>query len=78
MALLDLDKITFENNELSGLSEQLEALKSAEDTSFLFGDAQGTSPAGTHVHNPPSGGNGGTPPGSMTLAQAIAKSYQKN
>lgn len=72
MALLDVEKITYKDGELSGISEQLEALKSGEDTSFLFGDVQGA-PSGTHFNNPPSGGNGGTPPTSKTFAEAIAK-----
>ena len=35
-ALLDMEKIKFENEILSGLDEQLKALKEAEDTKFLF------------------------------------------
>jgi chromosome segregation ATPase len=76
IAQLDMTKITYENNELSGLSEQLEALKSGEDTSFLFGDAQSTLPSGTHLNTPPS--KGGTPPTSATFAEAIAKAINKN
>ena len=72
MALLDMEKITYKDNQLSGINEQLEALKSGDDTSFLFGDAQGA-PSGTHVNNPPNGGNGGTPPTSKTLAEAVNK-----
>lgn len=75
MALLDLDKITYENNELSGISEQLETLKSGEDTSFLFAESQPL-PSGTHLNNPPSG-NGGTPATSKTLAEAVAKAISK-
>lgn len=71
-ALLDMDKITYENNELGGLDDQLTALASAEDSSMLFGETQ-TPPAGTHLNNPPSGGNGGTPPTSNTFAEAVAK-----
>jgi len=77
IAQLDMDKITFENGELSGLTEQLDALKSGEDTSFLFGEAQGTPPAGTHINTPPSGGNGGTPPLSKSFAEAVAKALTK-
>ena len=76
MAHLDLDKITFENDELAGLTEQLDALKSGEDTSFLFGEVQ-TPPKGTHLNNPPIGGNGGNPPTSTTFADAIAKALNK-
>ena len=72
MALLDLDKIKYENNELSGVSELVESLKSDESTSFLFGESN-SSPSGTNLNNPPSGGNGGNPQTSKTLAEAIAK-----
>lgn len=77
IAQLDMDKITFENGELSGLTEQLNTLKSGEDTSFLFGETQ-SAPSGTHVNNPPNGGNGGTPPTSKTLAEAVGKALGKN
>lgn len=74
-ALLDTEKITFENGELGGLTDQLDALKSAEDSSMLFGDVQ--APSGTHPNNPPSGGNGGNPPTSNTFADAVAKALGK-
>lgn len=77
IAQLDMDKITFENGELSGLTEQLDALKSGDDTSFLFGESQSGAPAGTHINNPPNGGNGGTPPTSKTFAEAVAKALAK-
>ena len=35
-ALLDMEKIKFENETLFGLDEQLKALKEAEDSKFLF------------------------------------------
>lgn len=73
MALLDMEKITYKDNELSGISEQLDSLKSGEDTSFLFGESNGGAPAGTKFNNPPSGGNGGTPPTSTSFGGAIAK-----
>lgn len=76
MALLDMEKITYENNELSGLSEQLETLKGAEDSSMLFGETQ-TPPAGTHFNNPPAGGKGGTPPTSNSFADVVAKALNK-
>ena len=71
IAHLDMDKIKFENEQLTGLTEQLDALKSGEDTSFLFGE-QVSAPAGTHVHNPPNGGN---PPTSKSFAEAVAKAF---
>lgn len=76
-ALLDEDKITFENGELKGMTEQLDVLKSAEDSSMLFGDVQNAYPAGTHPNNPPSGGNGGNPPTNLTFAEAVAKALGK-
>ena len=75
MAQLDMEKITYENGELKGLTEQLETLKTGEDTSFLFGEVQ-IAPSGTHVSTPPA--NGGTnPPTSKTCAEAVAKSLSK-
>ena len=75
IAQLDMSKITYENDELTGLTEQLDALKNGEDTSFLFGDAQ-SAPSGTHVSTPPA--DGGNPPTAKTFADAIAKSLNKN
>lgn len=73
MALLDMDKITFENNELGGLDDQLTKLKEASDSSMLFGDIG--SPSGTEPSNPPGGGN--NPPTSKSLNEAIAKALSK-
>lgn len=75
MALLDMEKITYENSQLNGLTEQLDTLKNGEDTSFLFGEAQGA-PSGTHRNTPPF--NGGTPPTSNSFAEAVAKALNKN
>lgn len=75
IAQLDISKITYENDELKGLTEQLDALKTGEDTSFLFGEVK-SAPAGTHVHTPPA--NGGNPPTSNSLAEAVAKAMGKN
>lgn len=36
MALLDMDKVSMADGKLTGLDEQLEALKKAPDSSFLF------------------------------------------
>lgn len=76
-ALLDMDKITYENDTLSGIDEQLSTLSSAEDSAMLFGNVQAAPPAGTHLNNPPNGGNGGNPPASKTLAEAVAKALTK-
>lgn len=77
MALLDMEKIKYENGELSGLTEQLTALSSAEDSSMLFGEAQPTPPVGTRFNNPPANG-GSNPPTSMSFAEAVAKKLGKN
>lgn len=73
MALLDLNKITFENNQLGGIDDQLKTLKEASDSSMLFGDA--TTPSGTTPSNPP--GGSGNPSTTMTLNDAIAKALNK-
>ena len=76
IAQLDMEKITFENGELKGLTEQLDTLKTGEDTSFLFGDVQGA-PSGTHRSTPPAT-SGMNPPTSKTFAEAVAKTLGKN
>ena len=78
MALLDMAKITFADGQLSGLSEQLDALQKSEDTSFLFntGDTH-TPPSGTNLNNPPTNG-GNNPPTTNGLAGAIAKALGGN
>ena len=75
IAQLDISKITYENDELAGLTEQLEALKTGEETSFLFGEVQ-SAPAGTHVHTPPA--NGGNPQTHNSFTSAIANALGKN
>ena len=75
-ALLDADKITFENGELSGIAEQLQTLASAEDSSMLFGEAQPNVPSGTHLNTPPTSGNGGKPQ-VATFAEAVANALNK-
>lgn len=74
LAYLDMDKITHENGELTGLTEQLDALKTGEDTSFLFGEVKAT-PAGTHQSTPNS--NGGNPQTGKSFAEAIAQKIGK-
>lgn len=68
MALLDQEKITFENGELGGLDEQLTALASAEDSSMLFGEVK-ASPAGLKPSDPP--GGSGTPTTGKSFTDAI-------
>ena len=71
VAHLDMEKITFENGELSGLTEQLDALKNAEDTGFLFGEVKisGANPSNPN-HNP----NDPAPTG-KTFAEAVASAF---
>ena len=76
MALLDMDKISYADGNLSGLSEQLETLQKGEDTSFLFNNTSSV-PSGTNLNNPPYNG-GNNPPISNSLAGAIAKALGGN
>ena len=77
MAQLDMDKITFKDGQLSGLSEQLDTLTKGEDTAFLFGEAHSAPPAGTQPNNPPSGSTG-TPVTGKTFTDAIAAALNSN
>ena len=74
-ALLDLEKITYADGKLDGLSEQLETLTKGEDTGFLFGESKPASPAGTNPNNPPSDPTGGQ--SGDTFTNAIAKALGK-
>lgn len=73
MALLDMDKITYKDGQLSGATEQLDALKAGDDA-FLFGEAKGIS--GVHISNPPT--NPTSSPQSGSLAEAVAKALNPN
>ena len=64
-ALLDMEKIKFENETLSGLDEQLKALKEAEDSKFLFEEIkEPAKPSFSGVE--PGASTGETNPGSGT------------
>lgn len=78
VALLDMSKITYADDKLTGLSEQLEALQKGEDTNFLFTAQQTTptAPAGTTPSAPPT--NPTTPTGSSSFASAVAKALSGN
>lgn len=73
-ALLDMSKITFADDKLTGFTEQIEALKKDEATAFLFTEEQKNppTPSGMNLNNPPAG-SGGNPPTSGSFAEAIAK-----
>ena len=75
MALLNMEKITYKEDKLEGLSDQLTALQSGESTSFLFGDTK-PAPAGTNLSNPPAGG--GNPPSAKSFAEAVANALSRN
>ena len=74
-ALLDDEKITFENNVLGGIDEQLDALEKAEDSAMLFGAV--SAPSGTHFGRP-NANSGNNPPTANSFAEAIAKQLGKN
>ena len=70
-ALLDTDKIKFENESLSGLEEQLKALQEAEDSKFLF-ETKGTRQPDFSGVKPGEGNAGSSQEGQpKTLAGAI-------
>lgn len=70
MALLDMEKITFNEDKLEGLSDQLTALQSGESTSFLFGEVV-HAPSGTNPSNPNTS-TGGSAPTGKSFAEAVA------
>lgn len=72
MALLDMEKITFTDGKLDGLSKQIEDLTKGEDTSFLFGEQTPPAPSGTKPNNPPGGGNDNNPPSGKSFSEAVA------
>lgn len=72
MALLDMEKITFNDGKLDGLFKQIEDLTKGEDTSFLFGEQKPPAPSGTKPNDPPSGGNGNNPPSGKSFSEAVA------
>ena len=74
-ALLDMEKIKFENDNLSGLDEQIKALKEAEDSKFLFEEIkEPAKPSFSGVE--PGASTGETNPGSgapETYSQMMAR-----
>lgn len=74
-ALLDNEKITYENDVLGGIDDQLDALASAEDSAMLFGDTN-SNPSGTHAGRPNANG-GNNPPTAKTFGESIAKALGK-
>lgn len=78
MALLDMEKITFNDGKIDGLSKQIEELTKGEDTSFLFGEQKPPAPSGTKPNDPPIGGNGSTPPSGKSFSDAVAAALSGN
>ena len=78
-ALLDMDKIKLDGEVLLGINEQLEALKTAEDSKMLFktsenkGNFSGVKPAEGNTDNSGSGSNQ-----SKSLSDAIMAALSGN
>ena len=66
-ALLDLDKITFENDKLEGLDEQVKALMESDSSKFMFETDPGYKPKGTEPGEP----SGGNPTKTLSFGDAI-------
>lgn len=77
MALLDMEKIKFEDGELSGVSEQLENLTKGEDTKFLF-DGTNISISGATPKQPNGGNNGGTGGTFKSFAEVVKQAIGEN
>ena len=74
MALLDKEKINYNEGALTGIKEQLDGLVKSDV--YLFESTENKQPpSGTVPSNPPS--NGGTAPTSTSLADAVAKALSK-
>ena len=73
MAMLDMTKITFENDQLNGHVEQFDALKTGEDTSFLFGEVK-SAPSGMTPSYPNTNPTTSAPTG-KTFAEAVASAF---
>lgn len=73
-ALLDMDKITFENDTLEGLEDQIKALRESESSKFMFDTTPDYNPKGT-VPGETSGGNTNK---TMTFGEAIAAAFSGN
>ena len=67
MALLDSDKITFENEILAGHEDQVKTLKEQENSKFLFETTPDYKPKGTEPGEP----SGGSANKTMTFGDAI-------
>ena len=66
-ALLDLDKITFENDTLVGLDDQIKTLQESDQSKFMFETDPGYKPKGTEPGEP----SGGSANKTMSFGEAI-------
>lgn len=73
-ALLDMDKITYENGELGGLEDQIKALKESESSKFMFETTTEFTPKGTQPGQASSGSNTGS---GLSFRDAIANVINK-
>lgn len=69
MALIDMDKVTFENGELGGVDDQLDALVEGADSKFMFDTAPTYAPKGTQ---PGENTGGSATGGARSFGDAIA------
>ena len=76
MALLDMEKIKYEDGELSGISEQLETLTTGDDTKFLFEGAVNIS--GATPSQPNGGNNGGNAGTFKSFAEVVKQAIGEN
>ena len=73
-ALLDLDKITFENDKLEGLDDQIKALQESDTSKFMFETNPGYKPKGTEPGEP----SGGNPTKTLSFGEAIKAALSGN
>lgn len=73
-ALLDMDKITYENGELGGLEDQIKALQESDQSKFMFETTPDYKPKGTEPGEP----SGGTPTKKLSFGDAIAAALSGN
>ena len=73
-ALLDMDKITFENDTLSGLEDQIKALQESDTSKFMFETTPVYAPKGTEPGEP----SGGSANKTLSFGDAIRSALGGN
>lgn len=73
-ALLDMDKITFNDDKLEGLEDQIKALQESDSSKFMFDTTPVYAPKGTEPGEP----SGGNPNKTMTFSDAIKAALNGN